>query len=344
MVFVAPQSHEELFINKKTLVSKNGKESYAVMKGIPILLPEKTNPDWNRELIEIIFWDHPEAIVKMYDEIHRDKAADWNEIYIKYIKKTLGTKDNIFKAFDSYRQKETDVWIAGDGSGTVKKTQLKAFQKLAKRSIGKRRTVTKIEGTESIWGRYRYFGALVCKEKTDKLLELATGAGGGTASVSLYMSQECELYTVDIDFACLGNAVGIGKYQKKNIIPVCASFWYLPFKDQSFDTICTVCGLDESREIPVTLKEVSRVLTDHGRFVVVSRDNAFMRQHRILEPFGFTEKETLEILEKCRMFSDLNSLDTICGSLGLVLLSRKTYREKDSVAFSVSEYKKLVQT
>ena len=340
MIFVAPQSQAELILNKKKLISTDGKESYSVIKGVPILLPEKTNPDWSRELIEIIFWEYPEAIIKIYDEISSGKVADWNEIYVKYINEIHGVKENILKAFYSYKQKETDIWIKGDKSGNVTKTQIKQFKKFTKKSTGKNRTITKIEGAGSLWDRYRYFGKLVCKEQTDKILELATGAGGGTASVALYMPENCELYTVDIGFDCLGNAVGIGKYLKKRIVPVCANFWYLPFKDKSFKTICTVNGLDESREMTETLKEVSRVLADNGRFVVTSRNNAFMRQHRILAPFGFTEKETLEILKDCRMYSDLNSLDQICDSLGMALISRKEYRDNENVAFSVSEYKK----
>lgn len=340
MIFVAPQSHKELISKKRKLVSVDGKESYSIIKGVPVLLPEKTNPDWSRELLEIIFWEYPDVITKIYEEIKSGNVADWNEIYIKYIKEIHGTKGNILKAFESYKQKETDIWITGDKSGAIENAQIKQFNEFAKKSIGEKRTITKINGTELIWERYRYFGELVCKEKTDKILELATGAGGGTASVALYMPKDCELYTVDIGFDCLGNAIGIGKYQKKNIIPVCANFWFLPFKDKSFKTVCTACGLDESREILHTLKEISRVLSDDGRFVVVSRNNAFMRQHRILEPFGFTEKETLEILKDCRMYSDLSSLDEICDSLGMKLISRKEYRDNENIAFSVSEYRK----
>lgn len=340
MIFVAPQSHKKLSLNKNKLVSTDGKESYSVIKEVPILLPEKTNPDWSRELIEIIFWEHSNIITKIYEEIESDNVADRNEIYIKYINEIHGTKENILKAFDSYKQKETDIWITGDKSGNVTKNQIKDFKKFSKKSIGKKRTITKIKGEGPLWDRYRYFGKLVCKEQTDRILELATGAGGGTASVALYMPKDCELYTVDIGFDCLGNAFGIGKYQKKKIIPVCANFWYLPFKDKSFKTICTVCGLDESREIIETLKEVSRVLADNGRFVVISRNNAFMRQYRILEPFGFTEKETLKILKDCRMYSDLNNLDEICNNLGMKLISRKEYRDNENVAFSVSEYRK----
>ena len=340
-IYVAPQSHKELILNNNEFVSFDGKESYSVIKGVPILLPENTNPDWSRELIEIIFWEHPDVITKLYEEIKSGNVADWNEVYLKYIKEIHRTKENILKVFDSYKKKETDIWITGDGTGNITNTQIRDFDKFNKKSIGEKRTITKVEGTGSIWDRYRYFGELVCKEQTDKILELATGAGGGTASVALYMSNDCDLYTIDIGFDCLGNAFGIAKYQKKRVIPVCANFWHLPFKDKSFKTICTACGLDESREIIETLKEVSRVLADNGRFVVVvSRNNAFMRQHRILESFGFTEKETLEILKDCRMYSDLQNLDELCESLGMNLISRKEYKDNENIAFSVSEYRK----
>ena len=340
MIFVAPQSRKELVLNKKTLVTTDGKEIYPIIKDVPILLPEKTNPDWARELLEIIFWEHPEEINEIFSEMEAGIIEDWNEIYVNHIKKIHGTKENIIKAFDSYKRRKTSDWIVGDKSGNIRKEQLKDFKKFNKKRIGRKRTITKVKGTGVFWDRYRYFAEVVCKEKTDKILELATGAGGGTASVALYMPKDCELYTVDIGFDCLGNALGIAKYQKKKIIPVCANFWYLPFKDKTFDTVCTYCGLDESREIIETLKEVSRVLTDNGRFIVNSRNNAFMRQYRVLKPFGFTEKETLEILKDCRMYSDLNNLDEICESLGMKLKSRKEYRDNENIAFSVSEYSK----
>lgn len=340
MIFVAPQSHNELILKNNKLVSIDGKENYSTIKGVPILLPEKTNPNWNRELIEIIFWEHPEEIEKIYNEIENNDVDDWNEVYIQHINALFGAKEKLIEVFNSYKQRETNCWIVGDKSGNITKSQLENFEKFSTESIGKRRTETKINGIGTLWDRYRYFGKLVCKEETDRILELATGAGGGTASVALYMQDNCELYTVDIGFDCLGNAVGIGKYQNKNIVPVCANFWYLPFKDKTFKTVCTVCGLDESREIIETLKEISRVLMDNGRFVVVSRNDAFMRQYRILQPFGFTENETIQILKDCRMYSNLKKLDEICDNLGMKLLTRKEYRDNESTAFSVSEYRK----
>ena len=338
MNFISPQSRKELFLNKKQFKTSDNKESYPVIKGVPILLPEKTNPDWTRELLEIIFWEHPDEIDIIFNEMEAGINDDWNEIYIEHIKKIYGTKENILKAFDTYMQKETSDWIVGNKSGNIRKKQFKDFKKFGKKHNGKKRSVTKIKGVGLLWDMYRYFAEITCKEKTDKILELATGAGGGTASVALYMSKDCELYTVDIGFDCLGNALGIAKYQKKKIFPVCANFWFLPFANKTFDTVCTVCGLDESREIVETLREVSRILTDNGRFIVTSRNNAFMRQHRVLKPFGFTEQETLEILKDCRMYSDLNNLDEICNSLGMKLQSRKEFSDSENLVFSVSEY------
>ena len=113
MIFVAPQSHKELILNENKLVSIDGKESYFVIKGVPVLLPERTNPDWSRELIEIIFWEYPDEIAKIYDEIKNDNVADWNEVYLKYIKEIHGTKENILKVFDSYNKKKQMSGLQG---------------------------------------------------------------------------------------------------------------------------------------------------------------------------------------------------------------------------------------
>ena len=40
------------------------------------------------------------------------------------------------------------------------------------------------------------------------------------------------------------------------------------------------------------------------------------------------------------MYSDLDNLDEICDSLDMKLISRKEFRDNDTIAFSVSEYRK----
>lgn len=340
MQYISPVSGQKLRVKRKSFVTTNGEETYSVIKGVPVLLPPSTNPDWNRELIEVLLWEYPEEIARIYEEIEKKHIADRNTVYVKYIGKLLGNKENIIRAFETYKQRNTCQWVAGDGNGKIGKSQLKDFKQFSRKSTGKKRTVTKINGTGALWEQYRYFGKLVSSNSPDCVLELATGAGGGTASAALYLSENSELYTVDIGFDCLGNALGIAKYQKKNIVPVCANFWYLPFADNSFDTVCTVCGLDESREIQQTVSELARVTKSGGSFVVTSRENAFMRQHRILEPFDFTQSETLELLKNCRMYSDLLNLDNLCSAYGFELKSRKRFENKHDLVFAVSEYVK----
>lgn len=139
MIYITPQSHKELVTNKKKLISLDGKESYSVIKGVPILLPENTNPDWNRELLEIIFWEHPEEIKKIYSEIESSNNVDWNEVYVKHIKAFYCTKEDLLKVFESYKQRETTCWIAGDKSGNITKSQIKSFRKFNKKSVGKKK-------------------------------------------------------------------------------------------------------------------------------------------------------------------------------------------------------------
>ena len=190
MIFIAPQSRKELVLNKKTLVTTDGKKSYPIIKDVPILLPEKTNPDWASELLEIIFWEHPEEINEIFSEMEAGIIEDWNEIYVNHIKKIHGTKENIIKAFDSYKRRETSDWIVGDKSGNIRKKQLKDFKKFSKKRNGKKRIITKVKGTGVFWDRYRYFAEVVCKEKTDKILELATGAGGGTITFGYRIDED----------------------------------------------------------------------------------------------------------------------------------------------------------
>ncbi len=65
-----------------------------------------------------------------------------------------------------------------------------------------------------------------------------------------------------------------------------------------------------------------------------------MRQKSILEPFGFTEKETTELLQKCRMFSDVESTIEICEKYGFVFQNRKDFERNEDLTFCVITMKK----
>lgn len=335
--FVSPISRERLVLSKKKLVTESRTECYDIIKNVPMLLPEEFMADWHRELIEVILWEYREEIEKMYSEI------DWKKspvpIYIKYIKKLLHDKQGITDAFERYSKQNTDKWIVQNSSNVITLSQKLKFNRYARKSNGKSRTSSKINAS-GIFKVYPYFSETVNESLPETIVELGTGAGGGTAAIALKMKENARLYTVDIGFECLGNAIGIAKYQKKSIIPVCANFWYLPFADGSVDAVCTYNGLDESRETERTVVEVARILKDGGIFTVTSRKNAFMRQSSVLEPFGFTREETVEIMKKCRLYSDIDTLTEICRNHGLILNSQKEFKRNEELTFVVSEFEK----
>lgn len=310
------------------------------VKNIPVILPEKTKAEWHRELIEVILWQFPDEIEKMYKEIDFSKTpTSIAEVYVEWIRKLLKNKNGIIKAFESYSETDTETWIMS--ANEIDKKTVRDFKKHTTKRTGKKRTATKINATGNFIP-YPYFAEETLKNNPDSVLELATGAGGGTAAIALRKNKDTKLFTVDIGFDCLGNAIGISKYLKckDTMLPVCANFWYLPFKNESFESVCTYCGFDESRENEKTISEITRVLKKDGVLVFTSRKNAFMRQSNILKPFGFTEKETVELLKKCGLYADVESAINICEKYGLHFEKRNDFEINKNLTFSVVTMKK----
>ncbi len=335
--FVSPVSHKRLIFSNKKMYAESGNEEYRIIKGVPVLLPEEYKAKWHRELIEVILWEYPKEIEKMYSEI------DWKKspvpVYIKYIERLLRDKNGIMSAFEKYSKANTEICISENSNAKITLKQKLDFVKFAKRSNGKKRTDSKIKG-EGIYEIYPHFAHAVNRNNPQRIVELGTGAGGGTAAIALRMPENAVLYTADIGFECLGNAVGIAKYQNKQIVPVCANFWYLPFADESIDAVCTYNGLDESRENERTVSEISRILKNGGTFTAVSRKNSFMRQSAVLEPFGFTEQETLAVMKKCRLYSDIETLKELCEKYGLISESQTEFKRNENLTFVLSVFVK----
>lgn len=334
---VSIDSHEKLIMQKGKLCTENGESSYDIVLGIPIMLPKTVKAKWHRELIEIILWEHTDEIERIYKEL--GKTDNYAEIYTKHLKKIFSTKQEILEAFEKYSAEAADKWIAENYSETITGAQKREFLSLSLKRNGRKRTKTKINAT-GIFEIYPIFSKSVNINSPETILELGTGAGGGTAAIALQMTENTVLFTVDIGFSCLGNAVGIRKYQKKNIIPVCVNFWYLPFADESFDAVCTYNGLDESREIERTVEQVSRVLKKGGTFTVMSREKAYMRQGKVLEPFGFAHEEITEIMSKCRAYSDIDSLTILCRNYGLILKKQEKFDRGNNLISVLSQFVK----
>lgn len=333
---VSPQTYEKLSLSGNKLVSKSGAE-YKIIKTVPILLPDEFKARWFRELAEVLLWEFPKERENILEEIKH--SAVYNDVYVKYIQNLLKDKQGILNAVDAYSRQNTEKWVTQNSNKTVTIKQKLRFIKFSRKIIGRKRTETKINA-KGIYAIYPCFSKAVNRTQPQTVVELGTGAGGGTAATALEMGKNSILFTVDIGFECLGNAVGIAKYQKKNIVPVCANFWCLPFADGRIDAVCTYNGLDESRENERTVSEVSRILKKDGTFTVVSRKNSSMRQASVLEPFGFSNEEITDIMKKCRLYSDIENLDEICRKYNLCLKSRKEFERKENLIFVLSEFVK----
>ena len=251
----------------------------------------------------------------------------------------IGGKEEILEAIERYAAADTGIWLPKKpASNAVSFAAKRAFLKYSTARNGKRRMQT--ARASDFRESYAAYESQIAALRPRTLLELSTGAGTGTSLTANAMPDDARLYTVDIDFNCLGNAAGIGNYHRKTVVPVCANFWYLPFPDAVFDCVCTLNGLDESREIRRTLEEAARVLKPGGSFAVFSRKTAFMRQQRILADFGFNEEETTALLHKCRMYACAEHLIGLCAEKGLALQRQASFPAGADLTWVVSLFRK----
>ena len=337
-VFLAPQTGQPLVRRGTCFVTADGRERFPIVFGVPVLLPRSDAADWRRELVEMILWEHPDGIEKIY----ADKEAwrkDPNGLYRDTIRRLVGGKEEIQQAIDRYAAADTGQWLPRKNSRqTIPRQEKRDFLRYVTAKNGKHRWMT--AQTSPSKAAYQYYGELVAESGAKTILELSTGAGTGTALAANAMADDARLYTVDVGFGCHGNAVGIAKHLRKAIQPVCANFWYLPFQDESFELVCTLNGLDESREIQRTLSQAQRVLKPGGHFLVFSRKSAFMRQRSVLEAFGFSQQETEACLQKCRMYASADELIGRCREHRLELLSSKEFVKDETTTWVVSLFRK----
>jgi len=333
---VSPVTHRPLrFANASSMVHEE--ESFDVIGTVPIILPKYVAAEWNRELIELILWDYPDQIENVMRDILQHPNEPPAQVYITWIKKLIGGKQDIIRSLERYEAQNTEQWLIT--SPIVNDETLRSFWQLCSPEIGKKRVETKQLCKGQVLPYYP-FSVRSTETHPKTILELATGAGGGTAAIALRKDVDTTLFTIDIDFACLGNAIGIGSYLHQPIFPVCANFWNLPFTNGTMDIVSTFCGLDESRENQKTIAEVARVLKKGGQFVCVSRENAFLRQGAVLEPFGFTKEEITAWLKRCRMYSDAETLKELCNANSLFCTDEVRTATPNGTAFVLTQYRK----
>jgi ubiquinone/menaquinone biosynthesis C-methylase UbiE len=286
------------------------------------------------ELIEVLLWDNIQEYIDFSKANMEKYLPDNDSEYFKqrnnFLIDKIKSKENFIKLIEYYSINGKADWH--------RKNEMQNCTTILRSDIVNIFNYGTQERGEELFQRYinalntwaihlDEYGKIVnCIDNTD-ILELSIGAGLGTCAVLNNLSPNNRMISIDIDFVCVRNADGLAKYFKVDdrVCGLNANFWNLPFDTGIFDTICTHYGLDESREIPTTLNEASRVLKSGGRFIIIARGNPYIRQKNIMDLFDITEQECCSLLKKARMYSGFDSLVEFANKSGLKLLKHKSY-------------------
>ncbi|MDR0862749.1 MAG: class I SAM-dependent methyltransferase [Oscillospiraceae bacterium] len=182
----------------------------------------------------------------------------------------------------------------------------------------------------------------VNRDEGSLILELATGAGGGTAAVATGFRAGSRMISADIDYGCAQNAERIARHlgMTDRLCGIAANFWYLPFADGTFDAVCTHYGLDESGELGRVVAEVCRVLKPGGRFVVTARVSPFARHGRVAAMYGLDEAEFCALARTARFYSGVEGLTELAEKFGLALVKRSDYAPTGGHARFIAVFEK----
>lgn len=154
---------------------------------------------------------------------------------------------------------------------------------------------------------------------------MTIGAGVGTASVVQKMKHNDTFVGADIDFSCVKNADGIGRYCDANAVGICCNLWNMPFEDQTFSVVCSHLGIDECREILTIITEAVRVLKPGGRIVFACRNSGYLRHKNIFDLFDITEIDAIEYLHNVRLYSNQIYLDKMACQRSLTKTDFKQF-------------------
>lgn len=252
------------------LVSEDESESFRVTAGIPLLLPMDYPSEWAHPLYEILLGDEAISVVTRF---YNNDPENLMTNLSNYIRDRLG-RNGIVEAFKKYgkmpieQRYDSLIAIPENEKSTFAHNISKSdyFRGLyhARAAAAKaklERNKHKLTDTDLV-----EYAKKIAETNPKILLELGCGACFGTQLVVENYRTFERFFTMDIDFVCTKVAEGLFTYQGEihRIDPIVGSFWFLPFRDDSIDTVFTRGGLNESREIDRVLQEASRVLRPGG--------------------------------------------------------------------------------
>lgn len=330
---VSPVSRKQLVqAGEDFLKEIDGDISYPFIEGIPVFLPNNTVADWFNEGLEVLFW------TRLNELLPSPPDLPWEEWFIR-IKGIIDNDgaEGIRHAIRQYAESDVTERLSNpicamilQESSQCKAVSSKAVEDylaLSTLEAGKYRA-QQVREVVNLWAIHRQdYGALVNESGGTLCVEFGTGAGFGTCSVLEQGLTFDRFISLDIDFACVGNALGLARVfgVEERVHPMVASYWFLPLQEGSVDVVCSHYGIDESREVGRTLSEIARILKPGGRFVNVSRTDPTLRLSQFIGNLCFDKDELIDLVYQANLYPGPERFIEIAKINGLVLEDMKVF-------------------
>jgi len=105
-------------------------------------------------------------------------------------------------------------------------------------------------------------------KRGDAVLDVATGTGRNIPYLISKVGSEGVVYGVDISLGMLRYAAEVAR-KKRNVVLIRANASHLPFRDDCFDAVLHVGGINTFEEKELAIKEIFRVAKSGAKIVVV---------------------------------------------------------------------------
>jgi len=294
------------------------------------------------EFEDVLFFHEHEKFVRdmiALEEKHDYHSDAYAEARIAYRMEAIGSREGLLAHIEDY---EKNGGIDVIEFVPLRREDVRRFLDYGTARHG----AARCENWEKVadgWAVHlRDYGKTVNYADNLAILELGSGAGLGTWAVASQLLPGSVFVSTDFDAMCIRNADAIARHLglQDRMAGLLANFWRLPFADESLDAVCTHYALDEAREVPSILAEVSRVLKPGGRFILCARITPWVRQRKYMEPFGVAPEECDALLRRARLQCGPDGLTEWASQAGLALLDRTDYTPEGSHARTVLQFQK----
>lgn len=349
-MIVAPVSRRTLRLVEESsgsylVTTEQPVESFAVLLGIPLLLPTGFVADWDHNVLEVILGIDAHTVVAEAacrfgeNDAATDAVATWiaDKIGIDAVREAVRSYSRL-PVSERLKWRPCAATSADPRATLIDDDALQRARRYATRENGMKR-LSKARDYVNGWGFHLpLFRRLVRGVGYGTVLELGCGAGVGTCAVLDGIDERAHLFPIDVDFACAANCLGIREaaHCEDRLHPIVASFWYLPFADASVNLVCSHYGIDETREVTAALREVARVLNPGGSLISVSKTDPTARIRTYLGRLGLSDSELTTMAQEADLYGGPEHLAARAADCGLQLVdaySTHNLRSHDRTVF-----------